>query len=276
MTARPLWIGLTLRLAGCLLTIGLLCVMVSVAGGLWHLTSLLWRIGSLRDLWEDGRTLAVGVLALAAGAALGLPAFDRHLKWLAALSPADRERWEVREVMSLSRVSMCIHTGLAARWRRAAPPVRLSDDPALRALQTALQRAGAATRRLRIGAFAGMLAALFGLVAALHAGPHTGDWWLETLFAWFGLCLVGLWPFCLLALPAGAGARACFRRRLRPRLEALTPDQRAEVLLPLRQDESLDTSDIVEPLIRCFGVQANEVTPSEEPVGRGDELSPRE
>src|SRR5205823_6010356 len=70
-----------------------------------------------------------------------------------------------------------------------------------------------------------------------------------------------------------AAARAFFRARLRSRLEALTTEQRSEVLLPLRQDESLDTCDIVAPLILDLGVQGTEVVPASAADGSGSEVS---
>jgi hypothetical protein len=78
---------------------------------------------------------------------------------------------------------------------------------------------------------------------------------------------------CCLALLLAAAIRALRGRKIRRAVAALSPEQQAEALLPLRSDASGDARKIAAGLIRELRVPA-ELTPATPPAGRGDEPSP--
>jgi len=89
-----------------------------------------------------------------------------------------------------------------------------------------------------------------------------------------GLMCSGLFVM-LISVPFAAAFREARARDLRKEMAALSPDQQAEVLLPLRQSASGDTRKIVEPLIHDLRVLApREVVPAAAPAGQGREIAP--
>jgi hypothetical protein len=96
-----------------------------------------------------------------------------------------------------------------------------------------------------------------------------------TGFQYFVSYLVATVASCFLLGVAVGSSLTAYHRRQRQRalgeqLTALTPSQRAEVLLPLRKDRVEDTRKIVEPLLRELQ-RTTEPIPSDAPTGRGDE-----
>jgi hypothetical protein len=72
-------------------------------------------------------------------------------------------------------------------------------------------------------------------------------------------------------------AKAYRQRRgagLQRQLIALPPEQRMGVLLSLRQDAEPEVRNLVEPLLRSLLRHHAELTPSDAPMGRGDEPTP--
>src|SRR5262249_21966087 len=125
----------------------------------------------------------------------------------------------------------------------------------------------------RLIVFGVLLAGAIGLIVGLHRGSWDATQLANTVGLGLLLPTLLIWPLCLLAVPAGSTARAWWRARLRPKIEALTPTERAEVQLRRRRDESLDRCDMVEPLIRILQLKGNEVTPAGAAEGTGRELS---
>lgn len=275
-------LGLMLLVGAAILAFVVLCAV----GALWP---------ACRPALLGGRTIGLATLAfwiaLSSWMTLAIrrSRAQHQARW-ANLTPEERHEQSIQELVRFRREFEALRTerrrscysfgcsgiggGAAASWFQPRPaPVRLSDDPELRALQEQFQRAGAVVRRVRIGTFGALVVGLAGFVILWHRGawglPALG----QAVLAIMGLGVVAVWPLCLLAMPAGAAARGWWRARLRSRLETLTPEQCAEVLLPLRRDESLDTCDIVEPLIRDFGLQGTELTPAAAVDGGGSELS---
>jgi hypothetical protein len=80
------------------------------------------------------------------------------------------------------------------------------------------------------------------------------------------------WFFFSLTRPVAVAYRLARLGQLRRRLTALTPSERAAVLLPLRQEVG-DTRKIVRPLLRQLSIPT-ELTPADAPTGRGDEPTP--
>jgi hypothetical protein len=79
----------------------------------------------------------------------------------------------------------------------------------------------------------------------------------------------------VVAVPVALLHRWVRRLQLGRALAALSPEQRAEVLVPLREEPVGDTRKIVAALARDLRVPT-ELTPASAPVGRGDEASPAE
>lgn len=78
-----------------------------------------------------------------------------------------------------------------------------------------------------------------------------------------------------LAVPVAAAYREARRILFSRRLRSLTPSERGDILVPLREESAFDSNTIARELIRQLGV-STEVAPASAPVGRGDEVTPDE
>ena len=166
----------------------------------------------------------------------------------------------------------------------------MSDDGSITSLRRELCRAGAAHRRLGWGTIAWMGLVAVGVVLTGYAGEHL-------------VLVIGCGPFGSHSQPAGPGwtwflhdhtaelagmagtvltTLAAFlvafprlrRRRLRPKIRALTPDQ------VQRLYQSLPATDrasrrLLAPLLREVGLPT-ELSPAVAPDARGAEPSPAE
>jgi hypothetical protein len=145
----------------------------------------------------------------------------------------------------------------------------MTDEKQVAALREEIREAGSSVAALRwITALALCLPmAVLTVVTLVLAGCFEA---IRVLA--FG-CLLNLLLVTGIALPFVAWGRQGRREWLECRLGLLSPEQRAEVLLPLLKDRSSDTRKIVEPLVRQYRV-SSELTPATAPAARGDEPSP--
>ena len=147
-------------------------------------------------------------------------------------------------------------------------------EPDLAALRERIRRAARTTRMLRLGV------SVLAIPVAWRALATPTCFW--TAVRWYDRMSLDLYvdwllPAALLVgilsgLLCAARYRQLRRTQLRHALAALSPAQRAEVLLPL-QSKRGDTRKIVAPLLREFGLPT-ELTPATSPEGRGDEVTP--
>jgi hypothetical protein len=154
---------------------------------------------------------------------------------------------------------------------RARYPARLA------ALQREIRTAGDKARRTRVvlRAGIGMLISLPLLAIVLRSiGWQTLVIGTDGLFIVGGiivyLCL-GI-AGCLVASPVAAAYRRCRQAQLCRKLEALPREERAQVLLPLQQDDDPDVLRLVRPLITALRPEGVEIVPAEAPAGKGSEL----
>jgi hypothetical protein len=153
------------------------------------------------------------------------------------------------------------------------------EDRQIAALREEIRQSGKSTLALRLAVgvsfvfpalcFAGLGAASLAF-CSMDATPVSEG----VVPMLYGLAAAGsLW--IMLALPAAFCYRAARLRHFRRRLNALSPEARVEVVLPLRTERLGDTRKIVAPLLRDFGIPT-ELTPAAAPGARGDEASPAE
>lgn len=243
--------------------------VVAVIGG------VIWVIGGV--LWQS---FGVGLLGFLIGFVVA-PLYRawrvRRLRaWLAPLSPRRQaeilgpmppvtEREGARIVASLLR-SLKVPAELT-RW----PGSRLATDDQLASLQADIGSAAEASRRIRVGFLGGVVGVVLGGATwlALRVGYVRPDWMAYVLLL-FGALSASL------ATPFAIGLAWMYRTRKRDELaralSQLPAEQRAKVLLPLRDARHGDTRKIVLPLLRDLGIPA-EVAPAAEPAGRGDEVA---
>lgn len=149
------------------------------------------------------------------------------------------------------------------------------DEARLRALREEIRRVGArlGEARSRLSRLLGGVLAFLALFVACFLLQSSSGW--MTVVGVLGcaiLLAIGLGETIAVGL-AGRELRR-IRAGLRERLAAMTLDQRARVLLPLRDDPE-ETWAIVGPLLREMALHPSEITPSLPPVS-GSELTPDE
>lgn len=171
-----------------------------------------------------------------------------------------RARWERRSAPSAPAPT--VGDGAPALPLPAAPPA--AGNAAVEALRKQVLRAGRQTLSLRYVVPAGagfVVVATLAAISDLAAAPY-----LPIILA------TAFFPTLLLSYPLSLLFRWLKRRQLRRRLAELPRDDRARVLLSLRQPALPETMEFVEPLLRDLGLP-NEVVPSAAADGRGDELT---
>lgn len=150
----------------------------------------------------------------------------------------------------------------------------------LAALRERIRRAGRSTQRLRnwlaLPMVLGPLFVLAYLAESWSGGQRSSPLVIGEAVRACASTFVGqaASTALFLSMPVGAAYRLARRAQLRRRLTALTPSERAAVLLPLRE-ETGDTRKIVRPLLRQLRIPTEPV-PADAPAGRGDEASAAE
>ena len=142
-------------------------------------------------------------------------------------------------------------------------------EPDLAALREEIREAGRSTRNTRVGCWLAVVfpAAVWSALVAWSFRDFGVNWrGMATFFA--DAALWGLY----IALPGAAFYRRLLGATLRRPLAALSPEQQAEVLLPLESDPQGDTRQIAESLLREFGLPT-ELTPAASPEGSGTEVA---
>lgn len=167
------------------------------------------------------------------------------------------------------------------------PLARISPPPAFEStaawLEAQVREAAASTWLVRwaivalVGApvFAFLLVYIFtGLCADVGCGA-VHQQILEMLSGSLLITLAGESAAFGTALPAAACFRAFRRAKLCRALVRLPGHQVQTALRALQHDSDADTRKIVEPLLRRLRpAAAREITPAEEPAGRGSEPAP--
>lgn len=143
------------------------------------------------------------------------------------------------------------------------------------ALQQTIRSAGGTVARLRLWLWVGLgIALLLFALAGLLA--YRAQVWLQhgkTVVAEFELACIGAWTVAaVIALPAAIAYRAARRARIVRQLAMLSPEQRASVVLPLRNSPQGDVRKLATSLMRTVG-PCTELAPSSAPTGRGDEVA---
>jgi hypothetical protein len=141
----------------------------------------------------------------------------------------------------------------------------VSDEQQIAALREEIQRAGDTTDRLRFGLAIFLLLSMLFMLGFAAYGPL---WLLVSVSS------IVLVPF-LVAWPVASAYRAGCERRLYCTVAQLSVEERANLLVPLLQNQCRDTRRVVASLARDFGLPT-ELTPAAAPDARGDEATPAE
>jgi hypothetical protein len=162
---------------------------------------------------------------------------------------------------------------MKAAKQEARPPASrrpaILTEAEIAPLREEVRRAGWRAYRLGIRAVK-VIAASGGLVALASL---ICAWGWDIGLAWFYLGLNLAVTAVAAIFVGGTVAELCARRyrwRLLRQVEALSPAERAELLLPLKHDTTGETSFIVEPLVRELE-RAGELVAVAGPEGRGNE-----